>query len=98
MNKKRGKRGNINKLLEIPKEISYDTPKLTITGFNEMTIENYKGILEYEDVFVRVNTPIGIININGFELSLRQMSDEAICIIGKIQNIELENITDEEGK
>ena len=30
-----------------------------------MIIENFKGILEYEDFFVRVCTSIGIINING---------------------------------
>ena len=60
----------IDKILEMPKEVYSDIPKVTITGFDEMVIENFKGILEYEEYFVRINTHIGIININGFNLNL----------------------------
>ncbi len=95
MNKKRGKRGNINKLLEIPKEISYDTPKLTITGLNEMTIENYKGILEYEEFFVQIKTHIGIININGYGLTLENMTNDDIKVKGKIESIDIERVVEE---
>ena len=31
---------------------------IIITGFNEMIIENFKGILEYEEFFVRINTHV----------------------------------------
>ena len=43
------KRKKINDILEIPKEIYTNIPNLIITGFEEIIIENYKGILEYED-------------------------------------------------
>ena len=56
----------LNEILDMPKEVISNVPKLTITGFQELLVENYKGILEYEDFFVRVNTYIGIVNINGF--------------------------------
>ena len=65
-------------------------------GFSEMIIENYKGILDYEDFYIRVNTFIGIININGFKLQLNQLTDEAISITGKIESIDLESASDEE--
>ena len=58
---RRGKR--FNDILEIPKEIYTNIPNFIITGFEEMIIENYKGILEYEDYYVRVNTYIGIVNL-----------------------------------
>ena len=45
-----------------------------------MIIENYKGILDYEDFYIRANTSIGIIIINGFNLQLNQLTDEAISI------------------
>ena len=35
----------INRMLEIPKETYTNEPKIIITGFNELVIENYKGIL-----------------------------------------------------
>ena len=86
----------LNEMLEMPKEVVSNVPKLTITGFQEMVVENYKGILEYEEFFVRVNTYIGIININGFGLMLEHMNDENIIVKGKIESIEIQNITDGE--
>ena len=68
----------ISKFLEIPREVISNIPKITITGFDEILIENFKGILEYEDFFVRISTEIGIININGFNLKLNQMTDNDI--------------------
>ena len=58
--------------------------------FDEVLIENYKGILEYEEFFIRVCTHIGNININGFELKLNQISDESVSITGKIENLDFE--------
>lgn len=86
----------LNEMLDMPKEVVSNVPKLTITGFQELLVENYKGILEYKDFFVRVNTHIGIVNINGLGLTLEHMNDENIIIKGKIESIEIENITDEE--
>ena len=84
----------IDKLFEMPKEIYTDEPKITMTGFNEMIIENYKGILEYEDYFIKVNTHIGAININGFNLKLEKMTSDDIKITGKIDNFDIERILD----
>ena len=35
----------IDKLLEIPAEVYTNQPKITIIGFDELIIENFKGIL-----------------------------------------------------
>ena len=80
----------VSKFLEIPREVLSNIPKITITGFNEVLIENFKGILEYEDFFVRISTEIGNLNINGFNLKLNQMTDNDIFISGKIENIDFE--------
>ena len=94
MKKKRNTFSKIDRLLEMPQEVYTDVPKLTITGFNEMIIENFKGILEYEDYYIRINTSLGIVNINGYELKLEKMKNDDIKIKGKIDNINIE-ITDE---
>ncbi len=80
----------VNEILDLPMEVGTDIPKITMTGFNEIIIENYKGILEYEEFFIRISTYIGNININGFELKLNQMTDESVNITGKIENIDFE--------
>ena len=80
----------VNEFLDLPMEVGTNIPKVTMMGFDEIIIENYKGILEYEEFFIRVSTYIGNININGFELSLNQITDEALSITGKIENVDIE--------
>ena len=94
--KKKKKLNRFEYMLEMPKEISTNEPKLTVVGFNEILIENYKNILEYEEMYIRINTHIGAININGFELKLNQMTEDDIMVTGKIEKVEFESITDEE--
>lgn len=86
----------INSLLEIPQEVSTTIPKITIIGFKEMLIENYKGILEYQDFYIRISTYDGILNINGYELNLQEMTTDDLVVKGKIESIDFETITDEE--
>ena len=90
MKKNQRKFSKIDRLLEMPQEVYTDTPKITITGFNEMIIENFKGILEYEDYYIRINTSLGIININGFELKLENMTNDDIKVNGKVESIDIE--------
>ena len=84
------KESRIKKLLEMPREITTNESKITIVSFQEMLIENYKGVLEYENYYVRVNTYIGIMNINGFNLNLNQISSDDLIITGRITSIEIE--------
>lgn len=93
MRKKRFEK--IEKMLEIPQEVCFNVPKITITGFDELIIENFKGILEYEEFFVRINTHIGIININGYQLGLENMTNDDIKVTGKIESIEIERTVEE---
>lgn len=93
MEKKR-KANKVDKLLEFPKEVYSNEPKIAVTGFDELIIENFKGILEYEEFFVRINTYIGIININGYNLNLENMTNDDLKVKGKIESIEFERIID----
>ncbi len=86
----KNKLSKINQFLEMPEEIVTDKPRITILGFEELVIENYKNILEYEDILIKVNTFIGAININGFNLKLIQMNKEDIMIKGTIDSIDFE--------
>ena len=81
----------IDRILEIPQEVYSNIPKIIITGFEEMIIENLKGILEYEDYY----TSIGIINVNGYNLKLENMTNDDIKITGKIEKFDIERNIDE---
>ena len=88
----------LNRVLEVPRELTNGTTKITIISFDEMLIENYKGVLEYEEFFVKIKTDIGNININGFNLKLEELTQDDISIKGKIESLDIERIIDEEGE
>ena len=88
------KKKRLGKILEIPQEVYTNTPKITITGFNELILENYKGILEYEEFFASISTYIGVVNINGYNINLEKMTNDDIKITGKIESVELERTED----
>ena len=93
----RRKARKLDEILEIPVELSTNNPEITVVGFERVLIENYKGIFEYQDYFVRLNTHIGIININGFNLNLEEMTTDDLLVTGKIDSIDFEE-TEEEGE
>lgn len=84
----------INRILEIPQEVVSNIPKITVVGFEQMIIENYKAILEYQDFYIRLSTEIGILNINGFNLNLKEMTTDDLQISGKIDSIDFEATED----
>ena len=86
----------INNILEVPRELTDHTPKITLVGFDEMLVENYKGILEYEEFYIKVNTNIGNININGFNLNLEQVTEDDILVKGTIESFDIDRIVDDE--
>ena len=88
------KKNKFERMLELPQEVYSNEPKLTITGFDEIIIENYKGIIEYEEFFASISTYIGIVDIKGTNLNLEKMTNDDIKITGKIEGIELERIED----
>lgn len=92
---KRKIENKMNRMLELPEEVYSNIPKITMTGFEELIIENFKGILEYEEFLVRISTHIGIININGYKLNLKNMTDDDIRVRGKIESIDIERTVDE---
>lgn len=81
-----------NRILDIPRELDKKQTKVTIVSFDEILIENYKGVMEYEEFYVKINTEIGVININGFNLNLEQMTNDDILVKGVINSIDLERI------
>lgn len=85
----------LNNILEVPRELTDNNPKITIIGFDEMLIENYKGILEYEEFYIKISTELGNININGFNLGLEQVTEDDISVKGKIESLDIERTIDD---
>ena len=85
----------IDKFLELPKEVCSNEAKLTVIGFDEIIIENFQGILDYEEFFIRIKTQNGIVILNGYGFNLVNLSNVDVKVTGKIESNELERIVEE---
>lgn len=70
--------------LSLPKEIVLDLPTVTIIGFQDIRVENYKNILEFTDDTIRLSTKKGNLTITGQNLTLKEVTTELIIITGRI--------------
>ena len=88
-------RNKIEKLLEIPVEVTTNISKITLIGFNQLMIENYTGVIEYEEHLVKINSSIGIIIIEGNKMNLNQRNENDVLISGVLSKIYLESTEEE---
>jgi sporulation protein YqfC len=88
MNKKTYKiKETLSNALELPKDIILDIAKVTLIGSNSVVVENHKGILEYNDDQIRVNTGSGVLIIIGSQLNIKSILQEEITITGVINSV-----------
>lgn len=77
--------------LELPKDLMLGAAIVTVTGRQEVLIANYKGILEYEDSFIRIQTKNCRIVISGSHLAIEYYTNEEMKITGFIDRVLYEN-------
>lgn len=74
--------------LGLPGEVLFNIPKLVLTGNRTLLIENYKGIMEYDPLRIRISTGSGVIRISGKNLTIKHITSEDILIEGLISSID----------
>ena len=79
---------NITNALELPLDLALDLPKITVIGNLKVEITNHKGIIEYKNEIIRINTNIGVLKITGESLEIKNIFVEEINIDGNIEKIE----------
>ena len=92
MSKKQSKtfRQRISNALELPEEVVLKTLKTTIMGTESVTVENYKGIIAYDEELIKVKTDEGIMSVGGRNLTINTVTDSDIFISGEINSIRWE--------
>lgn len=74
--------------LKISSDIIAGAPILTVTGKKQISLENYKGIIEYTGNLIRIQTKTGKIHIEGRDLNIDYFTDEEMKVSGIIQMIQ----------
>lgn len=71
-----------------PKDVVLGVPILTMTGRLELCIENYRGIIEYTDVLIRVQSKSGQIKVSGKRMQIEYYTNDEMKITGCICSVE----------
>ncbi len=72
----------------MPKDVVLGASVVTMLGDFEVCIENYRGILEYTDTLIRVQTKGKQIRLCGKRLQMEYYTNDEMKITGKICSIE----------
>ncbi len=82
-----GIKEDIAEKLDLPRDILLDIPKITITGDNEITIENHKGIIMFDNEIIKVNSKIGSISIWGKGFEIVFMGGKTLTLKGRFNSV-----------
>jgi len=76
---------------ELPTDLFYGSVLLSVTGQNEVLIENYRGILEYREDHVRIQAKDCRILLVGKHLEIEYYTNDEMKVKGLIEQIIYEN-------
>ena len=80
---------NISEALELPKDVMLDLPRIIMLGSIQINVSNHKGIIEYTQETLRINSNAGVIRITGREMELKTILSEEIIVVGTIEKVEI---------
>ena len=84
MKRKEKKAQRIAEALDLPLDVICDVPRCEIMGNSQISVENIRGILDYNESCIKINTTVGIVKIDGDELLIESISDESACVKGTL--------------
>ena len=71
----------------MPLNVISDVPRIELMGKSNVNVENFRGILDYSENSIKINTTVGIIKLTGAELFIESITDEGIMVKGNIESI-----------
>ena len=87
-NTQRIEKRNIYDIIGISGEILANEPKIVVTGDYLIEIYNHKGIVDFSDTVININTKKCIYKIIGLNMEIRSISDDEVSISGTMIAVE----------
>lgn len=78
----------VEQVLELPGGTLSGAARMELSGNRRAVVEGCRGILEYEEGVIRLNTDGGIIRFMGRELGLSCMTEDCAVVNGFLLSIE----------
>lgn len=81
-------KNRVSDAVSIPKDVMLGVPLFRMVGREEFYIENYRGILEYTDTLIRIQTKIGQVHLTGQRLEIVYYTNDEMKVVGRIDKLE----------
>lgn len=91
-NKKNQKKSILNQKLEIPEMLDTKLPHIEADGNREIIVDGCKGIVEYSQNKIKVNTGTLVVGFTGDDIEIKNYSDYQTVISGNIFSIDFESL------
>lgn len=73
--------------LDLPRDVVLNIPKIMIIGDNEITIENHKGVVLFEENEIKINSNVGLITIYGYGFEILFMGGSTLTLSGRFKSV-----------
>ena len=78
-------------VLDLPQDVIFDLPRITMIGNMQLYIENHRGVLGFSEQMLRLQLSVGLLQIRGKDLVIRAILAEEVFIEGAIEEIRFEH-------
>lgn len=73
--------------LDLPDDVVFDLPRITMIGNMQLYIENHRGVIDFSQNNLRLNLSVGGLEVMGEQLVIRSISADEIFIEGLLSNV-----------
>lgn len=76
-------------LLDMPEDVVFELPRLTVIGDRQLYIENHRGVIQFTDNMLRLALSKGELEVSGEQLIIRTIWTDEVFVEGVIKGIQL---------
>lgn len=77
--------------LDLPRDVVLNLPKITVIGSNEITVENHKGVVLFEEKKMKINSNVGLLTIYGQNFEILFMGGSTLTVSGNFKSMVYED-------
>ncbi len=74
-------------VLDLPQDVVFDLPRMTLIGNMQLYVENHRGVLHFSDDLLRLQLSKGQLEVIGKQLVIRAILTEEVFIEGIIDDL-----------
>jgi sporulation protein YqfC len=76
--------------LELPQDILFDLPRLTLIGSRQLYVENHRGVVDFTPDQLVLALAQGRLRVSGHDLVITSILPEQVSVEGHITDIQME--------